>query len=151
PVRLSVPVKRARRWLPGRRGMAAPQKRDVQRIVTFLRGMLPTGSHPGALAIVPVDETQVAALSVVALARALAQHDTRVVVADLCSGAPAAKLVGLKQPGVHAVQADGAQIEVAIPGPDEFAPVGPFHPSVPEAEDTFTAQVAAAYAPAQVL
>ena len=151
PVRLSVPAKPVSRWRPGRRGLAAAKDRDIQRIVAFLRGILPTGSRHGALAVVPVDDTRVAALSVVSLAVSLAQQDARVVVADLCSGAPAANLVGVKDPGVQAVRVDGAQIDVAIPDPHEIAPVGPFSSTAPQDQPTPAGQVAAACASANVL
>jgi hypothetical protein len=74
-----------------------------------------------------------------------------VVVADLCSRAPGAKLVGLKDPGVYAVQVDGAQIDVAIPDPHEIAPAGPFSPTPPDAQSTLASQVAAACDSADVL
>jgi capsular polysaccharide biosynthesis protein len=150
PVRLSVPVKTASRWRPGRRGLAAARGRDIQRIVAFLRGNL-TGSRRGALAVVPVDDTRLAALSVVSLAVSLAQQDVKVVVADLCSRAPAAKLVGLKDPGLHAVRVDDAQIDVAIPDPHEIAPVGPFGPASPDGQGALASQVAAACDSADVL
>lgn len=151
PVRLSVAAEPLSRWRPGRRGLAAAQRRDIQRIVAFLRAMLPTGSRRGALAVVPVDDTSVAASSVVSLAFSLARQDAKVVVADLCSGAPVAKLVGLTDPGVHAAHMDGVQIDVAIPDPDEIAPVGPFGPAAAEAQPALTGQVAAACASADVL
>jgi capsular polysaccharide biosynthesis protein len=151
PVKLSVAAKPVSRWRSSRQGMAASQSRDIQRIVEFLRGILATVSRAGALAVVPVDDTRAATLSVMSLAASLAQQDARVVVADLCSGAPAAKLVGLKNPGVQAVQVDGAQIYVAIPSPHEIAPVGPFSPATPQAQPTLGSQVAAACASADVL
>ncbi len=151
PVKLSVPTKSVSRWRPGRRGLAAAQGRDVQRIVAFLRGSLPTGSRGGALAVVPVDDTRIAALSVVSLAVSFARQDARVVVADLCGGAPAAKLVGLKDPGVHAANVDGAHIDVAIPDPHELAPVGPFSPTSAQAQSAFASEVAAACDSADVL
>jgi capsular polysaccharide biosynthesis protein len=151
PVKLSVPSKPASRWRPGRRGLAAAQGQDIQRIVTFLRGVLSRSSRSGALAIVPVDDISVAALSVVSLAVSSAQQDKSVVVADLCSGAPAAKLVGVKDPGVHAVSVDGTHIDVAIPDPNEVAPVGPFGPTSSQAQPTLASQVAAGGASADVL
>jgi capsular polysaccharide biosynthesis protein len=151
PVKLSIPTKSVSRWRPGRRGLAAAQGRDVQRIVAFLRGVLPTGSRGGALAVVPVDETRMAALSVVLLAMSLARQDARVVVADLCGGAPAAKLVGVKGPGVHAASLNGAYIEVAIPDSHEVAPAGPFSPTSAQAQPTLASQVAAACDSADVL
>jgi capsular polysaccharide biosynthesis protein len=151
PVKLSVPAQPGGRWRPSRRGLAAAHGRDVQRIVEFLHGTLATVSRPGALAVVPVDGAQAATLSVVSLAASLAQQNARVVVADLCSGAPVAKLVGLKDPGVQAVQVDGAQIYVASPSPQEIAPIGPFAPIAPQGQATLAGQLAAACASADVL
>src|SRR5262249_54851247 len=147
--KLSVAAKPAGHWRSSRQGMAAARNRDIQRIVEFLHGTLATVSRPGALAVVPVDDTRAAALSVMSLAASLAQQDARVVVADLCSGAPAAKLVGLKDSGVHSVQVDGAQISVAIPDPHEIAPVGPFNSAAPQSP--LAGQVAAACTAADVV
>jgi capsular polysaccharide biosynthesis protein len=151
PVRLSVSAKARSRWRPGRRGLAAARSRDVQRLVAFLHGILPTGSRRGALAVVPVDDTRVAALSVVALAVSLAKQDANVIVADLCSDAPAAKLAGLKDPGVQTVRIDGTQVQVAIPDPHDIAPIGPFSTTAPPAQPTLASQMAAACASADVL
>ena len=107
---------RVSRWLPGRRGLAAARGRDMQRIVAHLRDAVPASSRgAAALAVVPVDDPQVAALSVVSLAVSCAQQGKQVVVADLCSGAPAARLLGAKDPGVRTVSVDGAHLVVAVP------------------------------------
>ena len=63
-----------------------------------------------------------------------AQQGRRVVVADLCSGAPAARLLGAKGPGVHTVSVDGARLVAAVPDPAEFAPIGPLRPTSPRAQ-----------------
>jgi capsular polysaccharide biosynthesis protein len=151
PVRLSIAAQPVSRWRPWRRGLAVAKGREMQRIVAFLRGTLQTGSRGSALAVVPVDDTRVAALSVVSLAVSLAQQDARVVVADLCSGAPAAKLVGVKDPGVHTVTVDSAQIELAVPEPHEIETIGPFRPTTLQAQHTHADQMATAYASADVL
>jgi len=151
PVRLSIPARRIARWLPARRRLAVTKDRDIQRVAAFLQMMLPSESHGSALAVVPVGDTRVAALSVMSLASTMAQQDARVVVADLCRGAPAAKLVGVKDPGVHAVQVDGSHIEVLIAEPDEIAPVGPFDPTGAPTQNTLSGQVASVGASADVL
>jgi capsular polysaccharide biosynthesis protein len=151
PVRLSVTAKPASRWRPGRQGLAAAQSRDIQRIAEFLRDMLPSGSRRRTLAVVAVDDTRIIALSVVSLAVSLARQNARVVVADLCAGAPAAQLVGLKDPGVQAVQVDGTQIHLAIPESHEIAPVGPFSARAPQTLPALAGQVVAACASADVL
>jgi capsular polysaccharide biosynthesis protein len=152
PVKLSVPAVRVKRRFLSRPGLAAARGHDIQRIVAYLRGVVP-GSSPGpaALAVVPADDLQVAALCVASLAVSGAQAGRRVVVADLCSGAPAARLLGARDPGVHTVSLDGAHLAVAVPDPDEVAPVGPFSPTSPQAQPAFADQVAAACASADVL
>lgn len=151
PVRLSIRAEPLSWWRRGRRGLAAARSRDVQRIVEFLHGTLPTGSRRAALAVVPVDDTGVAAMSVVSLAATLAQQDARVTVADLCSGAPAGRLLGIKNPGVHSAEVDGTQISLVIPGPEEIAPVGPFSLSAAPAQTESPGQLAQACASADVL
>jgi capsular polysaccharide biosynthesis protein len=151
PVRLSVTAKPPSRWRPGRQGLAAAQGRDIQRIAEFLRGILPSGSRRRALAVVAVDDTRVAAMSVVSLAISLAQQNAKVMVADLCTDAPAGHLVGLRDPGVRAVQVDGTQIHLAIPDSHEIAPVGPFSARTPHTLPTLAGQVVAACASADVL
>ena len=95
PVKLSVGAVRVSRWRPGRRGLAAARNPNVRRIVAHLGRAAPARSRGGtALAVVPVDDRQVAALSLVSLAVSCAQQGMQVVVADLADGAPAAGLLG---------------------------------------------------------
>ena len=151
PVKLSISTKPASRWRPDLRRRAA-RGSDVSRIVAHLRAVLPGGPRCRALAVVPVDDTRVAALSVVSLAESLAQHDARVVVADLCEGAPAARLLGVQGVGVHPAQVAGAQLDVAIPDPGEIAPIGPFTaPPATNGEPAVTSEVADACSAADVL
>jgi capsular polysaccharide biosynthesis protein len=156
PIKLSVPATRAprglTRWLKGRRGLAAAEGRDLQHIVTYLRGAVRTGQPGlGTLAVVPVDDPQVAALSVVSLAMSFARQGRRVVVADLCSRSPAARLLDIKDPGVHVVSADAGRLVTAIPEPEEIAPVGPLGSASPTAQPALDGQVAAACASADLL
>jgi capsular polysaccharide biosynthesis protein len=150
PVKLSVPAMRASGWLPGRRGRVSD--RYMQRIVAYLFDAVPTGSRRvGALAVIPVDDPRVAAQSVVWLAASYAQQGGQVVVADLCSGAPAATLLGAKGPGVHAVSVDGARLVAAVPDPAEFTPIGPLRPTSPWAQPDSAGELAAAWASADLL
>jgi capsular polysaccharide biosynthesis protein len=152
PVKLSLPAVRVKGWFLSRPGLAAARGRDIQRIVAYLRDRVPESSRgPAALAVVPVDDPQIAALCVASLAVSCAQQGNRVIVADLCGGVPAAALFGAKGPGVSAVSVDGAHLAVAVPDPDEFAPVGPFAPTSPQTQPTLASQVAAACASADVL
>ena len=110
PVRLSVTGVRRRRWRPGQRGLAAAQRPGVQRIAAHLWEVLPRRDmRPAALAVVAVDDTSVPALSLVSLALSCAREGRSVVLADLCPGAPAARLLGVRHSGTGPVNADGTQ------------------------------------------
>jgi capsular polysaccharide biosynthesis protein len=150
PVKLSIPAMRTRRWLLGRRGRVPD--RYVQRIVAYLGEAVPTGSRgPAALAVVPIDDPRVAARSVVSLAKRCARQGKRVVVADLCSRAPAAAALGAKGVGVHTVSVDSARLLVAVPDPADFAPVGPLSPSSPRTQPVVADELAASCASADLL
>jgi hypothetical protein len=151
PVRLSIAAKPASRWRPGRHDVATTHRRDMQRIVAFLRGTLPAESPRGALAVVPVDDTRIAASSVVLLAASLAKNGARVIVADVCPGSPVAKLLEHKEPGVHTVEVEGARIELAVPDTGDIAPVGPLITTEVRDEPTLAGELTAAYASADVL
>ena len=131
PVKLSVgKVKGGRRA-----GVAAAESTEVQRIVKYLGyAVMPDSQGTAGLAVVPSDDPQVAALSLVSLAVSCAQEGFKVVVADLCSDSPAGRLLGATDPGVHAVDMDGAGLLVAIPDPDDVTPVGPLHRRSRQAE-----------------
>jgi capsular polysaccharide biosynthesis protein len=128
PIKISVRPLRSLRWLPGRGGLAAARGDDLRRLVKHLRDAVPRGPRRATLAVVAVDDTSMAAVSLVTLAVSFAQEGRRVVLADLCRGAPAARLLGVKRPGVGVASADGAQLVVAVPG-DGGAPVGPLRNS----------------------
>jgi capsular polysaccharide biosynthesis protein len=123
PIGLSVGAIR----LKGGGGLAAARGDEVQRIVRHLRKLMP--EEPGqvaGLAVVPVDDADVAALSVTALAASYAQEGKRVALADLWEGTPAARLLGIGDPGVHTVEVDGSRLVVAVPEAGSVAPGGPF-------------------------
>jgi capsular polysaccharide biosynthesis protein len=153
PVKLSVAAKRGRVWRRRGRGLAAAKRRDIQRVASFLSDTLPARSPSRGLAVVPVDDTDVAAMSLVSLAVSCAQQHKKVVVADLCSRTPVARLVGVKRPGVHGVSVDGADLTVVVPDPHDVAPVGPFGPTWTGAGDQAPAarEVADAGASADVV
>ena len=159
PVKLSVGRVRLSRWWPGPRGLAAAQRPDIRRIVARLGNAAHLGgtgpaNSPGVttLAVVPVDEPQVAALSLVSLAVSAARQGLQVVVADLYGGSPAGRLLGVTDPGVHPARVDSAQLIVAIPDRDDVVPVGPLDHASPEAQrSAFARSVAAAYAEADLL
>jgi capsular polysaccharide biosynthesis protein len=126
PVKLSVGAVRLSRWRGSRPGLAGTKNTNVRRIVAYLGKAVPTGSrHRTALAVVPVDDPQAAALSLVSLAVSCAQQGMQVVVADLTSDANVADLLGSREPGVRSVNVDHARLILAVPEPDDVAPVGP--------------------------
>jgi hypothetical protein len=153
PVRLSVGAVRLSRWWPGGRGLAGARTANVQRIVAYLRGEVPERHRGGAaaLAIVPVDDPQVAALSLVSLGVSCAHEGMRVVLVDLISGAPAAGLAGIKKPGVHTASVRDAHFVVAVPGPSVVVPVGPRYSTSPQAPDAPSQELVAAYTSADLL
>ena len=152
PVRLSVGALQERRWLPfgGRSGAKDAQ---VQRIATHLRDAVPGSSRgPAALAVVPVDDLRIPASSLVSLALSRAGEGVQVVVADLCVGAPAAKLLGAGEPGVREVSVHDRRLVVAVPEPDDIVSVGPLpRGPVLVQRSSFTEAVAAASASADLL
>ena len=151
-VRLSVGRVRLHRVLPGRRGLAAVGTSDVQRIVGHLRGVLPDSSGCAALAVVPSDQPEVAALAVVALALSYAKQDKQVIIADLCKDTPAARLLGARNPGVHAVDVQDTYVVVAVPERCDAVPIGPLTPTEAPAQPMSpTADLAAAYSSSDVL
>ena len=104
---------------------AAARRRDLDRMVDHLRQVVPVGRPaPVSLAVVSVDDTATAAEAVVALAASLARGE-RVVVADLSPGAPAARLLGVRDAGVAQVNRDGADMTVMTPAVGDLAPTGP--------------------------
>ena len=147
PVKLSVGKVRLSRW-PFRRGLQAASGADIGRIVKHLADVAAGNLHrPPALAVVPVDNPQVAALSLVSLAVTSAQQGgMQVVLADLCSGTPAAQLLGATDPGVHTVSVNDTDLVVVVPQPDDVVPAGPLSPLAVANE-----ALAAAYASADLL
>lgn len=147
-VRLSVGRVRLPRLLPGRRGLAATGNPDVQHIAGHLRGCL--AGRPAALAVVPADRVDVAALAVVALALSCAEQGKRVIVADLCPEVPAARLLRAAVPGVHQVEVGGTRLVVAVPERGDVVPAGPLTP-VAEPAGPATMDISAVYSSADLL
>ena len=125
PVGMSVGRVRAggRVWRPGLRVVRG---RPVVRAGAYLGGLVPgSGSGPSGLAVVPVGGDRAAAAVVVAAALARAREGAQVIVADLCAGAPAARLLGVRGPGVKMASGQEGQLAVVVPEPGEIAPAGP--------------------------
>jgi capsular polysaccharide biosynthesis protein len=126
PVRLSVGRIRASRWLPGRRRLGLARSGNVQRVVDHLHDAVRHSSgFPASLAVVPVDDAEIPAVCLVSLALTCAKLGLHVVLADLCPGAPAARLLQVTEPGVRSLEAQGDKVVVAIPDADDVRPVGP--------------------------
>jgi capsular polysaccharide biosynthesis protein len=126
PVLFSVGGIGLSRRLPGRLGLWAAQGTKVQRIAANLGSAVPPKFRGvAALAVVPVDDTRVAALATVSLAWSCAQQGLKVVLADLCPGTPAGRLVGVREPGVHEVNVHNVPLVVVVPDPEDAVPVGP--------------------------
>lgn len=121
PVKLSVGTVR-RSW----RKLAGARSTNAKRIAAYLGTAVPPRRHgPATLAVVPVDDVRVPAICLVSLALSRAQQGLKVVVADLCDGAPVAGLLGVTDPGVQTVNVRDTRLVVAVPERDEFVPVGP--------------------------
>jgi capsular polysaccharide biosynthesis protein len=126
PVRLSVSTLGARRTLMPRPGRAAKRDLDMQRVIAYLHGAVPRSTRvPASLAIVAVDNGLVVAQAVAALATSYAGQGTRVIAADLSSGAYLAHLSGIKGPGVQTASRNGVNFLMAVPDRDDPLPVGP--------------------------
>ena len=152
PVKLSVgAVRLSRRFLPARRGLEAADLVEIRRIAAHLRDAVPTKEERAALAVIPVDDTDVSALSVVSLAIQYAQEGRKVVLADLVAGAPAATLLDNQGPGVRMVNVNRGRLTLAIPDRDEIAPAGPLGRRSAEAQSSqFSKETATACASADI-
>jgi capsular polysaccharide biosynthesis protein len=121
PVRLSV----AAAAEGGRFSRRTRSKRDMRRVVTYLRDrLLESQQETPALAVVAVDNQKFVAALVMRTVVACVDDGKRVMVADLAGGALARRL-GAKGPGIHAVAKGGGHIVVVVPDPEDMAPAGP--------------------------
>jgi capsular polysaccharide biosynthesis protein len=150
PVELSVGRIRTG-LLSGRRGLAAARGRDMQRIVAYLRGLLP--EEPGgapALAVVPVDDPRPAVLAVLSLALSCAEQGMQVLVADLSDGGLVARQLRVRDRGLRSVRVGGQKLTLVVPR--GLLPAGPLASAggSPEAE-LADQDLTAAYAAADLL
>jgi len=136
PVKLSVGRVKLGRGRSGSQGLAAIESTEIQHIAQHLgRAVMPSRGGVATLAVVPVDDPQIAALSVVSLALSCAQEGLKVIVADLCANSPAARLLGADEPGVHTVSVQDAHLLAALPDPNDLAPEGPLRNRSRNADD----------------
>jgi capsular polysaccharide biosynthesis protein len=135
PVRLSVGALRSGRLPHVRRRAARKRKRDMERVVRHLRSAVP-GRSKGAsgLAVIAVNDAPTVARAVVALAIAESKQQLRIVLADLSAGIPAARQLGVKDPGITTVTVEGVPIVVAVPARGEIAPIGPLRAVTPSSD-----------------
>lgn len=153
PVALSVGAIRARRWLPRGVDIADPRNQDVSRVVAHLRRSVPrTSRGPAALAVVAVDDPKAAAICVSSLAASCARDGMQVVLVDLVTGCPAARLFGVSKPGVVTTTGErGSRLFISIPDPAELMPVGPLPGSATLDDSRLTRERANACAQADLL
>ncbi len=128
PIEVSAGPVGLSRWRSSGRGLGVARNSGVKRVVAYLDRAIPPASRPPAsLAVVPVDDDmRVPAVCVASLALSCAERGMQVVVADLCGGAPAARLLGTKGPGVRTVTVQGTRVTVVVPERDDVIPTGPF-------------------------
>jgi capsular polysaccharide biosynthesis protein len=154
PVAVSAGTVRRRRLLPGPRGLAAAEHPDIRRIAAYMAKADRAGARgTTALAVVPVDDPYAPALSLASLAMSCAeQRGLAVVMTDLCTGAPAARLFGITGAGVEKVSVPGGQLVVAVSERGDIAPSGPLERTSSQARLTpFAEAVAAASSSADLL
>jgi capsular polysaccharide biosynthesis protein len=126
PVPLSVRKVRLSRRRLRRQGLVAARGTSLSRIVVhLLTAVAPTSGRFASLAVVPVDDVEVAAVCLASLAVSSAKRGLRVVLADLCSGAPGARLLGVTDAGVREVRVEDVHLVVAVPDREDVLLAGP--------------------------
>jgi capsular polysaccharide biosynthesis protein len=126
PVGLSVGALRMSRWQRAIPRRAAKRGLDMRRVVGHLRNAVPGSSRgPASLAVVAVDDAHVAARAVAALATSYAREGKQVIAVDLSGRAHLARLLRVKDTGMHPVNWEGTNFLLTVPEPDDVAPVGP--------------------------
>jgi capsular polysaccharide biosynthesis protein len=136
PVRLSVGPVKVRKAKDAT--IAPSQAPEVRRVAAYLAGALP-GKSRGlmSLAVVPVDDVQVPAVCLAFMASLCVQElGARVIVADLCDGAPVASLLNARETGLQESTVDGWHLVAFVPEASDVPPVGPLGPeSLPASLD----------------
>ncbi len=150
PVRLSVGTVRVRRWLPRRYRLAVTHDSEVRRVVSYLRTVV-YGRGVSSLALISVNNEDVAAATLVSLALSCAEEGKQVVVADLSRGARAARLIGAAPAGIHTAVVDDESLVVAVPGPYTVVPVGPIDRTPARALPAASKELTAAYRSADLM
>jgi capsular polysaccharide biosynthesis protein len=128
PVRLSVRKGAVRPGRLRRQGLAAAQGAGLSRIIAHLGAVVkPTSGGFSSLAVVPADDAavEVAAVSLTSLAVSSAKRGLRVVLVDLYSGTPGARLLGVTEAGIGEVRVGDVRLVVAVPDREGVPPTGP--------------------------
>ena len=150
PVQFSVGELAGGRWRPRLPGRGRRPNLNLRRVVAYLRSAVPgTAAGPATLAVVAVDNVEAAAPVVAALAISYAREGKRVILADLCPGAPAARLLGGGGAGTNTVSRNGVNLIVTVPAAQDAAPAGPLDhgtlpPATAEPEQDLLAETCAA-------
>lgn len=122
PVRLSVATRPTGRWP----GAAKRRDADLRRVVAGLRAAaIGTDPGPHLVAVVAVDNIKDTARATAALALQCARNGQQVILADLVDGAPAARLLGVRETGVSTGTNQGARLTIVVPSGQDPAPAGP--------------------------
>lgn len=128
PVRLSIRKGSIKPRRLRRQGLASAQGAGLSRIVVHL-GTVAAPARAGfaSLAVVPADDAavEVAALSLTSLALSSAKQGLRVLLVDLYSGAPGARLLGVTEAGIGEVRVGNVPLVVAVPDREDVQPPGP--------------------------
>ena len=101
-----------------------PRRGEIRRLADQLRDAIPDRKR-AAVAVVAVDSDRAAALAIASLAVSCAREGRRVMLADMSGHASAARVLGVSEPGVHEISANGAHLLVAVPARDDVGPYGP--------------------------
>jgi hypothetical protein len=113
--------------------------------------MVVYGRGASGLALISVDNEDVAAATLVSLAVSCAEEGKQVLVADLSHGARAARLIGTSTTGIHAADVDGESVVVAVPDPYAVVPVGPIDQTPARALPAASQELTAAYRSADLM
>ena len=100
------------------------RRAETDQLSDRLRDVIPDRGRT-ALAVVAVDSVRPAAMALTGLAVSHAKAGRRVVLADLSGSARAARVFGVREPGVHQVEASGGHLVVIVPEPGDVGPVIP--------------------------
>jgi capsular polysaccharide biosynthesis protein len=151
PVKLSIGQIRGLGRVSARSLHAAARTRGVRLIVGHLRDVIARAPDAAALAVVPVDGPDAAALGLVTLAQSCARKGDKVILADLSTGAHAARLLHVRAPGMSTVQVEGGELGVFVPKLTDSPPVGPFNGLWPDAQASTSQDLMAQHADADLL